>query len=67
MGLVGHGIASRAIERWLIVAEADEDDPVSISRPELEQWAAGFRRLVFIGTVIVFPVAGFIMGLAIGA
>ncbi len=65
-GLLGHGLANRVIEHWLAAAERDEDEPVAVTRPELEQGIAGLRRMVFAGTVIVFPVAGFLMGLAIG-
>ncbi len=66
MGLIGYGLATRIIERWLIAAERDEDEPVAMTRIELEQWAIGFRRMVFAGTIILFPLAGLLMGLAIG-
>ena len=66
MGLIGYGLATRVIERWLVAAERNEDEPVVITRLELEQWAVGFKRMMFIGTVILFPLAGFLIGLAIG-
>ncbi|MFC0218313.1 hypothetical protein ACFFJ7_07905 [Pseudochelatococcus lubricantis] len=66
MGLIGYGLASRVIEAWLDAAECDEDEPVAMTRDELERWAIGFRRMVLAGTVILFPLAGFLMGLAIG-
>lgn len=66
VGLLGHGLANRVIESWLDAAERDEDEPVAMTRGELEKWIVGLRRMVFVGTVIVFPVAGFLIGLAIG-
>jgi hypothetical protein len=66
MGLIGHGLVSRVIGAWLDAAERDEEEPVSMTRAELERWATGFRRMVWAGTVILFPVAGFLIGLAIG-
>lgn len=66
-GLLGYGLANRVIESWLVAAERDEDEPVVMTRSELERWIVGLRRMIFAGTVIVFPVAGFLMGLAIGS
>ncbi|MGV6873741.1 hypothetical protein ACUSIJ_13740 [Pseudochelatococcus sp. B33] len=65
-GLLGHGHVNRVIERWLDAAERDEDEPVAMTRAELEERIAGLRRMIFAGTVILFPVAGFLIGLAIG-
>lgn len=66
MGLIGYGLANRAIEGWLVAAERDEDEPVTMTRAELENWVISFRRMVFAGTVLLFPLAGLLIGLAIG-
>lgn len=66
MGLIGYGLATRVIERWLVAAERDDDEPIIMTRAELERWAIGFRRMVFAGTVLLFPLAGLLIGFAIG-
>jgi len=63
-GLVQYRIACAVMHR--IVMEAEDEEPVDDDNRS-HALLASARRSLFIGTVVVFPVAGFLIGRHLGS